>query len=154
MITIDEYDKGKVGELWQVYYTSIHMVCCQHYSQQQLDAWAPKNFSLAKFEKIMQKLNPIVASVNGEVVGYTDLQQDGLMDHFFVHGQYQSKGVGTRLINTVFERAQGKTRLFSNVSHTAKPFYLRHGFVVEKVQRLKIRGVDIENNLMGCVLSR
>lgn len=148
MVTVVKYDAGMIPELWDVYFTSIRMVCSNDYSKEQIEAWAPESFNLNIFKEKIDNLNPFVAVSEGKVVGYTDLQSDGLIDHFFVHGDFQRIGAGTILMEAILNKGKCYPKLYSNVSHTAKPFYLKHGFSVEKVRDEEIRGVFIENNLM------
>ena len=148
MVTIEKYNVEMVPELWDVYFTSIRMACSKDYTKEQIEAWAPESFDLNIFTKTMDKLNPFVAMSSGKVIGYTDLQNDGLIDHFFVHGEFQRKGAGTKLMEAILNKGKSYPKLFSNVSHTAKPLYLKYGFSVAKVKNEEIRGVYIENNLM------
>lgn len=136
------------ADMWQVYFTSIRMVCIKDYTQEQISAWAPESFDLSLFKEKMKKLNPFVALSDKKVIGYADLQPDGHIDHFFVHGEHQGAGAGKALMSAIINNGVGLSRLYSYVSHTAKPFYLKNGFIVIKVRNEEIRGVKIENNLM------
>ena len=148
MVSIEKYDVEMIPEMWDVYFTSIRMVCSKDYSKEQIEAWAPESFDLNLFREKMDRLNPFVAMLGRKVVGYTDLQEDGLIDHFFVHGEFQGKGAGTKLMEAVLNKGKSYPKLYSHVSHTAKPLYLKHGFTVAKVKNEEVRGVYIENNLM------
>ena len=83
MVIIGSYNEKMIPEMWDVYFTSIRMVCSKDYSKTQIEAWAPVSFDLNLFREKMDKLNPFVAMLNGKVVGYTDLQDNGLIDHFY-----------------------------------------------------------------------
>ncbi len=48
----------------------------------------------------------------------------------------------------ILNEGSSKPKLYSYVSHTAKQFYINHGFVLEKVRQEEIRGCKIENNIM------
>ena len=148
MFTIEKYDVAMLPSLWDVYFSSIRMVCSKDYSKEQIEAWAPESFDLNIFGEKMDNLNPFVAISNGKAVGYADLQEDGLIDHFFVHGNFQGKGIGGKLMEAILKKGASLPRLYSNVSHTAKPLYLKYGFSIEKVKNEEVRGVYIENNLM------
>jgi len=93
------------------------------------------------------KVISVYESMNGWLGNSEEAFWYGI-DHFFVHGEYQSRGVGHLLMEKILHEGMGKERLYSYVSYTAKLFYLRHGFVVEKVRQEEIRGCKIENNLM------
>ena len=98
----------------------------------------------------MKGLSPFVAEIEGVIVGYTDLQSDGLIDHFVCHHEHQGKVDGRALMNHVLEVGQlrGITRYFSEVSITARPFYEYLGFTIAKEQLVEIRGQMLRNFVM------
>jgi putative acetyltransferase len=51
----------------------------------------------------MSSINPFIAATDGVIVGYSDLQSSGLIDHFFCHHNYQGCGVGKALMSQIFE---------------------------------------------------
>lgn len=65
-----------------LFYT-VRNVNIRDYSQEQVEAWAPSGFDFALWQKRMDGLKPFVAELDGHIVGYTDLQSSGLVDHFF-----------------------------------------------------------------------
>ncbi|MCH7628116.1 MAG: GNAT family N-acetyltransferase, partial [Proteobacteria bacterium] len=78
---------------------------------------------------------PFVAELDDEIVGYADIQPSGYIDQFFVSGSHPRRGVGTMLMARLHQEAisLGLKELTSDVSKTAEPFFLRHGFqVVER----------------------
>ncbi|MCW8333443.1 GNAT family N-acetyltransferase [Vibrio paucivorans] len=155
MITIRPYQPSDAPALWQLFYQTVREVNRQDYTDKQVEAWAPDGFEPAVWQKKMDALQPFVAELDDVIVGYTDLQDCGLIDHFFCHHQYQGIGIGKALMNHVFEQAEirGIERLYSEVSLTAKPFYLRLGFSVVREQIIEVRGQRLTNFVMekrGC----
>lgn len=51
----------------------------------------------------MKGLSPLVAELDAIIVGYADLQANGLIDHFFYHHNYQGQGFDKALMNHVLE---------------------------------------------------
>nr|WP_282452204.1 GNAT family N-acetyltransferase [Vibrio sp. 1CM8B] len=136
--------------MWEIFFHTVRNVNVRDYSQQQVEAWAPSSFDFALWQKRMNGLQPFVAELDGCVVGYTDLQPNGLIDHFFCHHEYQGKGVGKALMEHVFTvgRVRGVSRYFSEVSITARPFYEHLGFKVVNEQEVEMRGVKLTNYVM------
>ena len=95
-------------------------------------------------------IQPFVAELDGVIVGYSDVQSSGLVDHFFCHHAYQGQGVGRALMAHVFKQAKekGLTRLYSEVSITARPFFEHMGFSVLKEQQVEVRGAILTNYVM------
>lgn len=154
MISITGFQPGIEQELWEVFYSAIHDVCIKDYSIEQVSAWAPKDFESSIWASKMASISPFVAYIDSKVVGYADLQGCGKIDHFFVHGDYQSRGVGSALMRHILEKAICFERVYSEVSHTAKPFYERHGFTSIKKQTFTVRKVQLQNNLMQRIQSK
>lgn len=148
MIGVDSYREGIDDCLWQVFYTSIHIGCVHDYSSEQLQAWCPDDFDRQVFSRKMRELNPYIASIDGHIVGYADLQSGGYIDHFYVHGEYQKRGVGAALMTCILVEGKTLARLYSDVSNTAKPFFEKYGFRVIKEQIVAVRGQHLQNNLM------
>ncbi|MEZ9658714.1 MULTISPECIES: GNAT family N-acetyltransferase [unclassified Vibrio] len=154
MIRIRNYQANDDKALWEIFFHTVRNVNVRDYSQQQVEAWAPSSFDFALWQKRMNGLQPFVAELDGCVVGYTDLQPSGLIDHFFCHHEYQGKGVGKALMEHVFTvgRVRGISRYFSEVSITARPFYEHLGFKVVNEQEVEMRGVKLTNYVMEKVV--
>ena len=154
MVRIRNYKASDDKALWEIFFYTVRNVNVRDYSQQQVEAWAPSSFDFALWQKRMNGLQPFVAELDGCVVGYTDLQPNGLIDHFFCHHEYQGKGVGKALMEHVFTvgRVRGVSRYFSEVSITARPFYEHLGFKVVNEQEVEMRGVKLTNYVMEKVV--
>ena len=148
MITIREFKAGDEDGTWNVFYSAIHQVCSRDYTREQIQAWAPIDLDSSKWAKKIQSIKPFIATIDGKIVGYADLQDNGKIDHFFVHGDHQAQGIASALMNTIIRKAPIQQTLYSEVSHTAKPFYEKHGFNVIQVQEVKMHGVALTNNIM------
>ncbi|ENM5760158.1 N-acetyltransferase family protein [Vibrio mimicus] len=150
MITIRNYSVEDAEALWNIHFYTIRNINIRDYSQAQVEAWAPERLDLSVWEKWMKGLSPFVAEIDGVIVGYTDLQASGFIDHFFCHNEYQGKGVGKALMNHVFKvgNSRGIKRYFSDVSITARPFYEHFGFKVVQVQEMEVRGQKLRNFVM------
>jgi putative acetyltransferase len=95
------------------------------YTAEQIEAWAPRDLDAALWENKMREINPFVAELNGELVGYADVQTNGYIDHVFVSGKHPRRGVGLLLMTRILEQAisRGVSLLTSHVSRTAQPFF-------------------------------
>lgn len=150
MLEIRRFESGDEETLRTLFYYTVRKICINDYTDAQVSAWAPNIYVADDWNKKIALLNPFVVLLDGQVVGYADLQPDGYVDHFFCHWQHQGKGVGTALMQQLI--AEGARnfnhRLYANVSLTAKPFFERHGFIVAKQQSVDIRGQTLTNFLM------
>ncbi|TQO97161.1 GNAT family N-acetyltransferase [Vibrio cholerae] len=133
-----------------MFYHTVRNVNLRDYSQAQVEAWAPDDFSSEIWQRKMNLLSPFVAEIDGKIVGYSDLQENGLIDHFFCHHEHQGRGVGRQLMEHALRmgKLQGITRFYSEVSITARPFYERFGFKVTQEQTIEVRGQKLCNFVM------
>ena len=99
---------------------------------------------------LIQRIQPFVVELDNEIVGYADLQSDGYLDHFFVSGYHPRRGIGTQLMTHIHQEARARDlrQLTSNVSKTAEPFFILHGFHVVERQHPVRRGLVLQNALM------
>jgi putative acetyltransferase len=151
MIQTRLYLPADANELAQIFYNTIHHINAKDYSPEQIDAWAPlvtanPNHWREKWNNIV----PIVATINHHLVGFVEFEPNGHIDCFYVHHEYQGKGIGRALMNAVFRQAkdQNLSRIFAEVSITAKPFFVNQGFEIIKEQQVNIREQRLTNFLM------
>ena len=151
MINIRTHLKQDDNGLWKLKYDTIRNINTRDYSLAQVKSWAPTIKPPETWAARISAMQPFVAEINGQIVGFADLQSDGYIDHFFCHVDFQGQGVGNALMNRIFEQAQEDhlERLYSQVSITAKPFFEHFGFEVIKQQQVDVRGQVLINYLMA-----
>jgi putative acetyltransferase len=141
---------GDELSLFQVYFSAIHEIAIRDYTMEQINAWAPADLDPELWRNHMRKLRPFVAELDGEIVGYADVQANGYVDHFFVSGHHARQGVGTLLMGRIHQEAETLClqQLTSDVSRTAQPFFARFGFQIMEQRSPVRRGLVIPNALM------
>lgn len=147
---IRNYVDADAEALWYIFFNTIRNINIRDYSQAQVEAWAPELQDLSAWRNRMKELSPFVAEIDGVIVGYADIQDNGLIDHFFCHHEYQGRGAGKALMKYVLKAGgnRGITRFYSEVSITARPFFEYFGFEVVKHQEIEIRGQTLRNFIM------
>ncbi|WP_045493132.1 GNAT family N-acetyltransferase [Vibrio hyugaensis] len=150
MITIRDFQEEDAPKLWALFFNTVRNVNRRDYTEQQVKAWVQEGFDSQLWLKKMISIQPFVAELDGVIVGYSDVQPSGLVDHFFCHHEYQGQGVGRALMTHVLKQAKAKglTRLYSEVSITARPFYEHMGFTVVNEQQIEMRGATLTNYVM------
>ncbi|MEC7838609.1 MAG: GNAT family N-acetyltransferase [Chlamydiota bacterium] len=151
LILIRNYEPEDVQDLASIYYNTIHEVNSDDYNEEQLNAWAPKSSRNSdRWLKKFAKTKPLVAISQGKIVGFAELLHTGYIDCFYVHHQWNRQGVGAALMKAIHSEAleQKIGRLFANVSITAKPFFEKHGFIVDTKQTVSLNNVDFINYKM------
>ncbi len=83
----------------------------------------------------------------GHIVGFGDMDASGYLDRLYVSKDYQRKGVATAICDRL-ERGTLTDTVVSHVSVTAKPFFVKRGYVVKQKQQVVRNGVSLTNYVM------
>ncbi len=151
-IQVRRYQDGDAKFLSQIYYNTIHTVNAKDYTKNQLDAWAPWSSvqDYSGWQEKLEKIKPYVALIDDIIVGFAEFEPTGHIDCFYVHHEFQGSGVGSALIHEIEKEAVDKsiTRVYAEVSITARLFFEAKEFQVTKQQTVQIRGVELINFVM------
>ena len=147
---IREFKISDTEEIIQLFYDTIHRINIRDYSNEQVDVWAPKDMNYAQWSERLQNKMTYVAEEEGKIIGFAELEKTGHIGCFYCHADYQSRGVGTRLMNQIQSTAKnlGIQTLFAEASITARPFFERMGFKVITPQEVERRGMKFINYVM------
>lgn len=151
MVVIRNYRPSDGAKLMQLFYNTVHEVNIWDYSAEQVDAWAPKDMDKATWEKrFLDGRTTFVVEEQGQILGFAELESSGHIDCFYCHKECLGKGVGSMLLDSIESKAQNLrlSRLFTEASITAKPFFERKGFAVIKRQEVERRGIKLVNYVM------
>lgn len=134
---------------------TVQAVGAGHYAPRELDAWAPPDLGPENWASRLAENTAIVAEDRGELLGFAELSPDGAVDMLYVHKDRQGRGIASALLAELETSARdlGLTRLTTNASRIARPFFLARGFTLLAAQEVERRGVAIENFHMAKVLS-
>ncbi|MGI2260707.1 GNAT family N-acetyltransferase [Shewanella sp. GXUN23E] len=155
-IVIRKWRQADAAVLRVLFEQTVLRVNCRDYHPQQLVAWVNPDMTADEWLQRIQAISPYVACVGEQILGYADVQADGLIDHFFVHHEYQRQGVGQVLMQHLHLQAETAEigRLYAHVSLTAKAFFEYAGFRVIDARIVHIRGQQLDNFLMEKPLLR
>lgn len=155
MFTLRPYRPADAGPLLALFRDTVHRVNARDYAPRQLAAWAPDRPDpepwARRFDGRFDGRFAVVAEQAGRPVGFIDLTPDGHIDRLFVSADHQRTGIGTALMAAVLTEARrlALPRLTADVSLTARPFFLAHGFAVLAEQTVHVRGADFTNFRMA-----
>ena len=155
---VRKYEPGDELTIGRIYYDAVHQLTCDHYTEEQRNAWATPieggDAWSEKWRKRCDRKQPWVAVVDGEVAGFIELDADGHIDCTYVSPKHAGKGHMSTIMARIFQEARRSNlfRLYAEVSITARPFFERHGFRVVRDNPHTVRGVPILNYIMECWL--
>ncbi|WP_054028265.1 GNAT family N-acetyltransferase [Bacillus sp. FJAT-28004] len=147
---IRRFIEEDISEVVSLFYETVHAVNKQHYSKEQLDAWAPQEEVAQKLEAWKESMVSnitYIAEICGQIVGFADMTYGGELDRLYVHKNYQRRGVASAMLKKLEAEAGrlGVNEIRTDASITAKPFFERKGYRVVQSQIVERKGVKLDN---------
>ena len=142
-----EYTPSDCAQLAELFYQTVHSVNAKDYTQEQLDAWATGEVDLQVRDASFRAHRTIVATENGEIIGFGDMDESGYLDRLYVHKDHQGQGIASAICDELECIAAEKT-ITTHASITAKPFFQHRGYRVVRKQEVIRRGVALTNFVM------
>lgn len=144
--------QSDVIELKDLFQNTVLTVNRRNYSQEEVEDWASCGNDISRI-KDMIKTHYFIVAVNqkSQIVGFSSITPKGYLHSMFVHKDFQGKGVATVLLNEIerYAAVVGIKRITSEVSLTARPFFEKRGFVVEKEQKYRADKLFLTNFVMA-----
>ena len=147
MTVVRDYVRDDAEPICRLFYETVRTVNLAHYSPEQVRAWAPEVPDPDAWHGRMSGRHTLVAVEGGEVVGFAELEENGPLDMLYCRPDAVGRGVGSGLYAAVEERVRGLGvgRISTEASITARPFFVRHGFVVLRRNTVLQRGTGLTN---------
>ena len=136
-MVIRPYEHPDAAETLAVFISAVTETASADYTAEQVQAWAqPERRDVETWHAAMLTRNSIVATIGGEIAGFSDVSPDGYVDMMFVSPRHQRRGVARQLLAHVeaHARSEETPALSVDASITARPFFEQHGFTVEAEQ--------------------
>lgn len=144
-IKIFRATKQDVGVITQLFRDTIQNVNSKDYPEDEIEDWSSWWTDHDKWQEKIGEQYFIKAMIEDKIVGFSSIAADGYLDFLFTHKDYQGLGVAGNLMIKTESKAkeQGNDLIYSDVSITAKGFFERHGYVVEKQQFKKSKNKEL-----------
>lgn len=147
MVRIRRYRQEDCPQLAQLFYDTVHCVNARDYAREQLDAWAAGDVDLTAWDARYQNSFTLIAEKQGAIVGFANMDRQGVLDMLYVHKNTQREGIASLLCDAL-ESAVPTEAYSTYASITARPFFEKRGYVVEKQQQVSLRGQVLTNFYM------
>ena len=144
---VREYRPGDLPAIVSLFARSVREIASRDYSAAQVAAWAPEPPDLVAWQRRLDQGGVIVCERDGRIAGFARLGDNGWVDLLYVHPDFQRRGVARALLERVTARAssRGVSRLYADVSLTARAFFETVGFRVLAEQTVERDGVSLRN---------
>ncbi|MFT5885430.1 MAG: putative acetyltransferase [Arcticibacterium sp.] len=149
-LSIRKAEEKDLDEILDLFEASIRQTCNQDYNQAQIEVWVESRYNKERWLRFLSHHSFSVAVMEEQIAGFAALDGPDYLDLLYVHPNHQKTGVAALLFVEILKEAKGRGAkvLRSDVSITAKPFFLSKGFKeVQKNEHLK-DGAELVNYLM------
>lgn len=122
------------------------------YAAEEVAEWASCGEAAGRWEELLSRQRCLVAEIpEGGLAGFVSVDGTGYVDMLYVHRDLQRCGVATALYAEAerFARAAGAVRMTSEVSETARGFFERMGFAVDRRQQRRAGRLWLVNYRMS-----
>ncbi len=149
------YKTSDTEDIIKLFYDTVHEVNIHDYTKAQVDAWAPANIDIEVWIRRLEDKFTYVAEEGAKIIGFGQLEANGHIDCFYCHKDFQRQGVGTQILKQIESKARVLkiTKLFTEASITAKPFFESKNFLVVRKQEVERRGQKFINFVMEKFIS-
>lgn len=139
--------RNDLDDITQLFRQTIEKVASKDYSPQEIASWAEGDKYKDNWLKRIDTHYYLLVKIENKLVGMASLDDKGYLDVIYVHNEYQGIGLATDLLTRMEAKARedGHTYITSDVSITAKPFFLHKGYEVVNPQLVLCRGVVLRN---------
>lgn len=158
----DNYDVGEpevcflsgndLDAATKLFRDTVHTVNARDYTPKQLDAWASRDEQcLTQIAEKLSEQQTDGLKECGILIGFGSLDDKGDIDMLFVHKDRQRQGVAKAILRELERLAleRGKQTVSTFASVTARPFFERMGYAVERENVVDRDGVSLVNFLMS-----
>lgn len=143
---IRAYRRDDCREITELFYHTVHTVNAKDYTEEQLNAWATGNVDTEQWNRSLQEHFSLVATEDGRIVGFGDIDFTGYLDRLYVHRDHQGRGIATAICEALESAVSGK--IITHASITAKPFFEKRGYKVIREQQVKRQNTLLTNFIM------
>ena len=147
---IREYQNKDLNTVIELFYNSVHSNCKKDYTTEQLEAWAPRDMDVYRFETSLEKNHTLVIEDNSEIIAFGDMGDTGYLDRLYVREDYLGKGLGKILLERFekYARNLGVRYVTTAASITSLNFFKKMGYVVIREEAVERRGVRLKRIFM------
>ncbi|WOD38146.1 GNAT family N-acetyltransferase [Nodosilinea sp. E11] len=127
----------------------------QHYSPDQVTAWAAVEAESLRFHQFILAVTTYVAEDETGVVGFAGIGDDGHVASAYVRHDCLHQGIGSLLMQAVLTHAQEKQipRLYAEASEFSLGLFTKFGFSQYDTEVVEHNGVQFSRYLMERVLA-
>lgn len=140
----------ELAQVRALFRNTIQTINNKDYNAHQIQIWSSAADDLARWEHRLATQYFLVAKLDHQIVGFGTMTVNGYLDAMYVHHNFQRRGIAQALLNELLQYAQNQNigTVWSDVSITARPFFDKNGFFVEREQRKVYKETEFINYIV------
>lgn len=150
-MSIREALLSDIPEIKELFRGTVLTVNRKDYSQEEVEDWASCGDDDEHLKELIDSLYFVVAEdVQNRITGFASITEEGYLHALFIHKDFQGFGWATMLLEHIerYAVSRGISLITSEVSETARPFFEKKGYAVEREQRRKANRLCLKNYWM------
>ena len=140
----------------QIFQAAIGELTSDDYSEAQQEAWASVADDVADFAAKLGGQLTLVATLDGEPVGFASLAGKDKIDMLYVHPDATGQGAGATLADALekLAGARGAEKLTVDASDTARGFFEHRGYAARSRNSISIGDEWLANTTLTKTLAK
>ncbi|WP_143556016.1 GNAT family N-acetyltransferase [Snodgrassella alvi] len=137
-IEVKPYSPLYANEICDLFHSTIHAIDTDIYSKAEQEAWCPTPPDYQMWLKRLDNTQPWMAIFGSRLAGFIELKDDGYIDCFYVHPDFQKRGIARKLYDHVLNLAHQKklSQLSVDASKVAMPIFKKWGFKIKRANKI------------------
>ncbi|MGC6487210.1 MAG: GNAT family N-acetyltransferase [Planctomycetota bacterium] len=142
---VRRYVDADLERVTALFTRSVHALSAPSYDEAQREAWAPSEPALERFRARFAAMTVLLAESGDDLLGFIGFEADGHVDFLYTSPDHARLGVATRLHDEAAAalRERGVSRLYTEASEAARPFFERQGYAVVEREVVTRGGVEL-----------
>ncbi len=149
-ISIRKFTADDAEATARLFFDSVRSGTAAYYGEAQREAWVSSVPEIEQWRVRLLAMSTFVAEDDARIAGFMTLEPDGHIDLAYVRADLIGRGVGRKLYASILKEALATeiSRLYSEASESARPFFERQGWTLLETQTVTRNGVALTNHRM------
>ena len=137
-VEVKPYSPLYANEICDLFHSTIHAIDTDIYSKAEQEAWCPTPPDYQMWLKRLDNTQPWMAIFGSRLAGFIELKDDGYIDCFYVHPDFQKRGIARKLYDHILDLAHQKklSQLSVDASKVAMPIFKKWGFIIKQANKI------------------
>ena len=144
------YQPDDAGAAAEVARAAIYETGTEAYKPDQVAAWSAWTNDIQAFAELLNEGETWVAERDGRVIAFAQRFPANHINLLYTHPRANRQGVAGRLYAKLEARAmeEGIATLTTKASHLSRPFFAKHGWILDEHEVVERAGIRIERFAM------